>query len=116
MSAQIIIFIVAAIIASGLTGYGMARAWHAAQNLERRITHIEEEVKQLKDRRRHPNPTADGLEDALAICLDVLQEYDASRQYTQARMRQVGDVLKIVRNDPHGYREEPNQKKPYGKR
>jgi hypothetical protein len=62
--------------------------------------------------KRHTYSTTAGLEDALAIAIDVITEYDASRKYTEARISQLRDALAKVREGPHAY--DPD--KPAGKR
>lgn len=52
---------------------------------------------------RHTNPTAAGLEDALAISVDVLLEVEQELQYLEARIAQLQEVLQILRSGPYAY-------------
>lgn len=112
------------ILLSGLlAGISVRIIYSAVRDLADRVDKLEEttaeietlreQIAALEDRRRHPYPTANGLEDGIVIALDVLQEFQASRAYTEARVQQLQDVLARVRANPHGYRERNNNKIPY---
>jgi hypothetical protein len=83
-------------------------------DLSGRIIELEKEVIELKEAgpKRHTHSTLAGIEDALAIAIDVLNEYAESQRFAQVRMTQLQNVLKTVRSDPNGY----DQDKPAGLR
>lgn len=80
------------------------------------LAQMSRDIQELKNRHLHPYPTREGLEDALAIADDVIREYQASQKYSEGRVRQLVHILKVVRADPHGYREAENRKVNYEKR
>lgn len=61
---------------------------------------------------RHTYSTLAGIEDALAIALDILNELKVTLEYLTARMMQLQDVLKTLRSGPNSY----NQNRPSGRR
>lgn len=62
--------------------------------------------------KRHTHQTAAGLEDALAVAVDVVLEYQSSQAYAEARLSQLQKILQTVRTGPHSY----NQDNPSGNR
>ena len=67
---------------------------------------LEEHNKELRDqlaKRRHTYPTANGLEDALAVTIDLLLREDAAKKYRRARFDQLNDILGKVREGPLAY-------------
>jgi hypothetical protein len=69
-------------------------------------------VEPLEAQKRHTHRTAAGLEDALAVTLDLIREYENMENYAQARLRQLADILTEVRQGPHNY----NPDRPAGER
>lgn len=115
------------VFAAGIAiGFGLHGLIVAYKKFSKRVSHLEAdveelrcgmeimagEIKDLKDRRLHPHPTRDGLETAVAIYMDIAQNYDECIKYTYARIQQVTEIIKIVRGDPFAFREGPNQKIP----
>lgn len=95
-------------------------AWlviHLVGNLERRLNEIERnheariaEVEQDL-RKRHTHRTEAGIEDALAVGIDLLIKQRAD----QARTEQLLDILRLVREGPHKYDpDRPAGKRPEG--
>lgn len=62
-----------------------------------------DELKAELARRRHPYPTANGLEDALAVAIDTLLQEEAQSEYRRARLEQLRRIVGEVRVDPLGY-------------
>ena len=52
---------------------------------------------------RHTHRTAAGLEDALAVALDLVREYEQSEVYAKARLQKLMEIIKQVRTGPHNY-------------
>lgn len=119
------------LFAAGIgTGWAGQRLLGQVAGLKKQVRQLEEDVKgqkekqtkqeaelqALRDRRRLPHAAADGLEDAIAIVLDVLQEEEATRAYREARVGQLHHVLKQIRQEPAKYREQENQKRLYAER
>lgn len=77
--------------------------------LEQQITRLEEQLA----KRRHTYPTADGLEDALAVTIDLLLRQDAADKYRRARVAQLNEILGEVRKGPLSYdSDRPNDRPP----
>ena len=118
------------LVAGGCAGWAIAHMVSAAKTsakqlqgrvnaLEEKVAELkthEEKVKELENRHLHPHATRDGLEDTIAILLDVIQESKNSRDYADGRIRQASDVLRTIRSDPHGYRDSVNQKQLFEQR
>ncbi len=107
----------------GLAGGAMIAAlwvWVGQVNNERdqmaeKISSIESEIEIIRTAgpKRHTHATAAGLEDALGIAIDVLEEYASSQRYTEARLRQLHSALQKVREGPHAYQSDsPSNKRP----
>lgn len=74
------------------------------KNVELRMTVLEARLAELENGpKRHTHATTAGLEDALAVTIDVLQEYHLSRAYTEARLKQLNEILGMVRAGPQAY-------------
>jgi hypothetical protein len=59
--------------------------------------------KQDTKQRRHTHCTAAGIEDAIAVILDI----DTELEILELRIRRVHEILKLVRAGPHAYIEKP---------
>lgn len=68
--------------------------------------------KKDKKQIRHTHNTAAGLEDAIAVLLDVIHVIRETLQYAEARIRKALEILKITRRGPHSY----DAEKPAGPR
>jgi hypothetical protein len=53
--------------------------------------------------KRHTHSTCAGLEDAMAIALDIIRENEIATQYTASRAKRLTDVLRVLRSSPHAY-------------
>ena len=53
--------------------------------------------------KRHTHRTAAGLEDALAVTLDLIREYENMEKFTLARLHQLEEILGEVRQGPYEY-------------
>lgn len=72
-------------------------------SLSQKITRLEQAQKH-----RLPYKVNDGLEDALAVLLELQSEQD----YLSARMQQAHKILSVLRGDPDGYDSDaPNTKR-----
>ena len=80
----------------------------------RHVDHLErltkEQEKQLA-KRRHTYPTADGLEDAMAVAIELLLRQDAENKYREARYGQLREIIGKLREGPQEYdRDRPNNR------
>lgn len=73
-----------------------------AEKIRDQAAELENLKKQL-DRRAHTYSTAAGLEDAIAIDLDLALNAARTLQYIETRSGQLRDVLAILRQSPHSY-------------
>lgn len=90
-----------------LLGAGIAALAMLPYLIKGRASVLELEA-QLK-RRRHTYATADGLEDALAVVIELLLRREAEEAYTQARLGQLQEILGMIRAGPLEYdAERPN--------
>jgi len=108
MSDTFYILAAAFVLLVGYAGYRLGRS------IERMKKLVYELIDALKNNspKRHTHRTEAGIEDAIAVALDVLQEYQASQKYTEARISQLTDILTITREGPHSYDpDRPNGKK-----
>ena len=67
---------------------------------------LEKQNKRLADqlaKRRHTYATADGLEDAMAVAIDLLLREEAAEKYRSARFNQLNEILGKVREGPLSY-------------
>lgn len=78
------------------------------QKLFEQVEGMRVELEALKQAgpKRYTHSTTAGLEDALAIAIDVITEYAASRQYTEARIGQLRGALAKLREGPYAYNPE----------
>jgi hypothetical protein len=83
----------------------MAQATADLNKLFEQDEALRKELEDLKAAgpKRHTHSTTAGLEDALAIAIDVITEYDASRKYTEARIGQLRGALAKLREGPNAY-------------
>ena len=58
--------------------------------------------------KRHTHATAAGLEDAMAVAWDIIQEQARVLSYAQSRAQRVIEILQSVRSGPHSYKEQPS--------
>jgi len=101
-------FVLALLLAGGL-GATVAGAALAVRSLAGRVTQLEE----MLAKRRHTYPTADGLEDSLAVTIDVLLDEQAHSEYRAARIEQLRRILGEVREGPLAYdSERPADRRP----
>lgn len=84
-----------------------------AESLEqqRLIDRLEAEADRRQPK-RHTHATAAGLEDAIAVSIDLIREYKVTQEYTAQRIRQLQDILKTVRSGPLAYDEDRPTKSP----
>ncbi len=61
------------------------------------------ELREQLTKRRHTYPTADGLEDAMAVAIDLLLREEAANKYRSARFNQLNEILGKVREGPLSY-------------
>lgn len=110
------IMVVLASVAIGvIAGVYLHKLHLLLTDAENRLRQLEADIAELKSKsapRRHTHATTAGLEDALAIAIDALHEYEDSQRYTQARITQLKEVLGILRTGPDAYDED----RPAGKR
>jgi hypothetical protein len=52
---------------------------------------------------RHTNSTAAGLEDALAVANDIIEELLRSQAYVRSRTEKLTTILKETREGPYAY-------------
>jgi hypothetical protein len=89
----------AALLAGVLLGWGGRRFFERQEQLEKKVAELDEIVK----RRRLPYPAQAGLEDAIAIAIGMLDDYQVQRAQDETRLGQLADRLRKVRSDPQGY-------------
>jgi diaminopimelate decarboxylase len=63
---------------------------------------------------RHTHRTIAGLEDGVAIALDLLSEYDALADYARTRLQKLTRVLQDVRKGPHNYNPDQSSGQRFG--
>ncbi len=91
-------------IVGGLLGGLIAVIAFKIRELQHRLDEIQDERKT----RRHTYATGAGLEDAIAVTIDLLIKQKAD----QARTESLLEILRQVRQGPHAY----DQDRPAGKR
>ena len=94
------IFILGSIILGFYLSY---RCGHYVGQLEQRLTNLEN----ASHFKRLPNKTLEGIEDAQAVLIEVAQEV----QITDLRLKQLHDILRILRNTPLTYEYGPDGQK-----
>lgn len=93
------LLIAIAILASFILGYYIRKLLERQENLEKQIN----ELSQVAKRRKLPYPAQAGLEDAIAIVIEVLTQHSAWRAYDETRIEQLAEILRQVRSNPQGY-------------
>jgi len=88
-----------AILAGSFLGWHIRKLIERQQQLERQVA----ELKDIADRRRLPYPAQAGIEDAIAIALDIINEQEAVHAYTDTRINQLTERLRQVRSTPQSY-------------
>ena len=58
---------------------------------------------QIKRIIRHTHSTTAGIEDALAACIDILNECEQSQAFIEGRSHQLHQILMQVREGPNAY-------------
>lgn len=80
------------------------------KHLDHRLEEIEELRDQLK-RRRHTYATADGLDDAQAVIVEMLLRQKLEAEYAAARLAQLSEIVGLVQKGPQKYDgERPNHR------
>ncbi|KKN73433.1 hypothetical protein LCGC14_0401360 [marine sediment metagenome] len=80
-------------------GIKLGAKFHYYDNLKKRNKDLRAQIA----KRRHTYATADGLEDALAVTIDLLLRQDAADKYRRARVAQLNSILGEVRKGPLSY-------------
>ncbi len=93
------LFILLVGLLSLATGIKLGAKFHHYDNLKAQNAELKEQL----EKRRHTYPTANGLEDALAVTIDLLLREDAAKKYRRARFDQLNDILGKVREGPLAY-------------
>jgi hypothetical protein len=70
------------------------------------VRQSEEELKATLDKRRHTYPTANGLEDATAVAIDIALNEQAQAEWREIRLNQLRRILGEVREGPLAYNDE----------
>jgi hypothetical protein len=96
----ILIVIVFLILACCLFAFGFGRY---IERVEQRLAALEKKT----NLKRLPNKTIEGLEDAQAVLIDIAQE----QQITELRLRQLHEILKLLRTNPLEYEYRPDGSK-----
>jgi hypothetical protein len=84
---------------------GIYIGWRGREYVERQ-KRLEETIKEMNEiikRRKLPYPTQAGLEDAIAIVIEVLDQHQAQKAFDDTRLNQLADRLRQVRSNPQGY-------------
>ena len=85
----LIVAIIVAVVAGGYLGWQGRKIFDRQTELERKVDDLMEIVK----RRRLPYPTAAGLEDAIAIAIEILDRNQAERVYENTRINQLAEQV-----------------------
>lgn len=88
-----------AMVAGTLLGWYIRKMIERQEKMEKQIA----ELNEIANRRKLPYPAQAGLEDAIAIVIDVINNDEAADAYRQTRINQLIDRLKQVRSNPQGY-------------
>jgi hypothetical protein len=102
------ICVIIGILAGSLATLCVMHIHNAYHDIGRRVSDLEEQIS-LK---RHPYPTADGLEESTAIANRLAREIAAHRLFEDQLVDALTGVLRQVRADPHGYKDKPGVKEP----
>lgn len=84
---------------------GVYLGWQGRKIVEqqRRLEKTIEELNEIVKRRRLPYPAAAGLEDAIAIAIELIDQHQAEMALEGTRLNQLWDRLRQVRSNPQGY-------------
>ncbi len=94
-----------------LAAMAIALGWLLLIAINRKSRDLQERIDDLEDqlaKRRHTYPTVEGLEDGMAVAIELLLRYEAEAAYTNKRMDQLRDILGRVRAGPLEYEARPN--------
>jgi len=105
MNAEVIL-ISLALIATGIVSIMADRFFKEHNQILKRLDDIEEQL----GRKCHTYPTANGLEDAMAVAIDLLIRHEAEDAYRAARMERLRAILGEIREGPHAYKDKPNDR------
>lgn len=87
-----------------VAGFLLAQLSAWAKDVELQLEKLKARIDEVESKpKRHTQATDAGLLDAIAISIDILNEYEASQKYSDARMRQLQQVLQRVRSGPYAY-------------
>lgn len=82
----------------------------------RELKRANDELRDQIAKRRHTYPTAEGLEDAVAVVIELILRWEAEQEYGRARLGQLQDILGMIRSGPLEYdTERPNDRPPWMK-
>jgi len=99
MTNTIELMLLVALLAGGTLGWLGRKLFERLDALERRV----EELGAIAGRRKLPYPAQAGLEDAIAIAIELLDQHQAQRAYDETRIEQLAERLRQVRSDPQHY-------------
>ncbi len=102
-----VLYVLIGLILLGI-GIKLGAKFQHYDTLEQRITELEEQLA----KRRHTYPTANGLEDALALTVDLILRGDLERKYWRAQVDQLNEILGMVRAGPLAYDVDRPSKRP----
>jgi hypothetical protein len=97
-----------AFFAALVLGYYLRKLIEYKESLEKQIS----ELKEIADRRKLPYPAQAGLEDAIAIVIDILNNEEANSAYRNTRFQQLAERIKQVRSNPQHYDTQQPDKPP----
>jgi outer membrane murein-binding lipoprotein Lpp len=117
----IIAIVSAVVIGAGCFAIGllMERVHQTVRTMQSQIADLQKQITDLVAQQAQQQPkrlthsTIAGIEDALAVAIDIVMEGQAADEYRQARMRQLQSILQITRQGPDAYPiDRPAGKKP----
>ena len=80
-------------------GWQGRKMFERQQSMEKQI----EELTEIVKRRKLPYPVQAGLEDAIAIAIEIIDRQQAERAYEETRTNQLANRLRQVRSHPQRY-------------
>jgi hypothetical protein len=63
-----------------------------------------------REERRNTHSQNAGLEDAIAVLWEILDEVTRSLLYISSKAKRLGAILKILRSGPHAYKKDETYK------
>jgi hypothetical protein len=99
MTDIVAIILAVALVAGAFLGWQGRKLFDRIEGLEKKI----EELSAIAGRRKLPYPAQAGLEDAIAIAIELLDQHQAQRAYDETRIGQLAERLRQVRSDPQHY-------------